>query len=198
MSFGNGDMLAPIAGATAVHLDGSTSRGIGLSCFLEFGDGFVATAPQAAHTVDAPARPAVTARLTVVDAYGRSDTEAIDFRTFDLGVTSEDGFESGFWTTGSKANGEPLLWIALRRRSGNQFTGVIADQTVMPLQEPPVSATVTGDGTQIHLSSAALGIEWEGTISVAGRSPWDATLTLVQRGGRDDGHTYVLHFFASV
>src|SRR5215217_1794218 len=56
-----------------VLFDGSTSRGDGLSYFLEFGDGQTTTSASATHPLEEEGL--YTARLTVVDRFGRSDVE---------------------------------------------------------------------------------------------------------------------------
>lgn len=194
MWFGNGTLVAPVASVTPVQIDAGSSRGSGLAYFLEFGDGFVATTTVAAHPVDAPALPAVAARVTVVDRFGRSDSVTQSYNTFELGINSTP-FEWGFWQTT-----RPPLWISFRQHSGNQFSGFIADDTPgLPLGGVPVTAVVSGDGTHIHLCSPHLGAEWEGTIQLAVKSIFSGvTLTVVQRGGRHDGTTYVVPYFSDI
>jgi hypothetical protein len=56
-----------------VLFDGSGSRGEGLTYYLEFGDGQSTTAASATHPMQKEGK--YVARLTVVDRYGRSDSE---------------------------------------------------------------------------------------------------------------------------
>jgi len=65
--------LFAIRGFSPMRFDGSGSRGEGLSYFIEFGDGQVSTEPVAIHPIEEGG--SYTARLTVVDRFGRADSE---------------------------------------------------------------------------------------------------------------------------
>jgi hypothetical protein len=197
LSFGDGTLVAPVASVTPVHIDATASAGTDLTYFLEYGDGFVATTAQAAHAVDAPGLPAITARVTVVDRFGRSDAATRSYNTFDLGINGEP-FEKAFWTNNFGPHTE-YLWISVFQRSGNQFSGGIADDTPgLPNLGVPFTAVVTGDGTHVHISAPGLNAEWDGTIQLAVKSVGDVTCTLVQHGGRHDGVTYVVRYYTDV
>lgn len=71
-----------IRGISPVQFDGSTSRGDGLSYYLEFGDGQAETSASAIHPMQETG--VYTAQLTVVDRFGRSDVEATTFRVASL------------------------------------------------------------------------------------------------------------------
>jgi PKD repeat protein len=189
-----GNLVKPIAGVTPVHLDAGASRGSGLSYFLEYGDGFVATTPQADHVVDAPSVPAqeimkewntvvsATARVTVVDRFGRSDSTSAGYQTFDFGATSTAGDGKQYWKSW-----DPFANVSIFQRSGGQFTGFLSVGYV----SSPCTLTVTG-GTHVHLSAPDLGLEFDGTVAID-RYYYADTMTLIQHGGALDGRTYVLH-----
>ncbi len=62
-----------IRGFSPMRFDGSGSRGDGLSYFIEFGDGQFSTEAVAVHPIEEGGK--YTARLTVVDRFGRADAE---------------------------------------------------------------------------------------------------------------------------
>ncbi len=59
-------------GLTPITFDGSSSQGERLTYAIDFGDGARATAATATHAIDRTG--SFTARLTVTDGFGRSDT----------------------------------------------------------------------------------------------------------------------------
>jgi hypothetical protein len=183
MTWGGG-LPAPIAGATPVNFDASASRGADLSYFLEFGDGTVATASQASHVADVsnPNTYSLTARVTVVDRFGRSDSRSSDYFLYDMGVRELDSWYDG------PTNGSYTLFMAFRSRSGANYTGSIMQRG----EGPPgsaLSATVSGDGSAIVIRVPASGVEYLGTIQSV-NSVWQ--LVLVQHGGASDGATWRL------
>ena len=66
-----------IRNISPIRFDASTSRGDGLTYYMEFGDGQVTTDAVAVHPMDRVGEH--TARLTVVDRFGRSDSEATTY-----------------------------------------------------------------------------------------------------------------------
>src|SRR5436190_23532787 len=60
-----------ITGLSPIQFDGTRSSGDGLSYRIEFGDGQSSSKPIAIHPVDITGP--LTARLTVVDRFGRTD-----------------------------------------------------------------------------------------------------------------------------
>jgi hypothetical protein len=80
LSVGRGDVNPPlgIVNFTRVLFDGSRSEGDGLTYLLEFGDGASSTEPVATRSLAAPSPYGsdwlLTARLTVTDRHGRSDS----------------------------------------------------------------------------------------------------------------------------
>jgi PKD repeat protein len=192
-----GNLLFPIAGVTAVHLDAGASVGSGLSYFLEFGDGFVATTPQADHAVDVQSVPesarhslpgeyawdgaSATARVTVVDRFGRSDTKSAGYEVFDFGTTAMYSDANMYW----KSDGVGLF-LAFKQRSGGQYSGQIAID-----YDPGQFSLSASGGTSVHLSAPGLGAEFDGTVSIQ-RNRYSDTMTLVERGGKYNGRTWVL------
>jgi hypothetical protein len=71
-----------IQGFSPIVFDGSTSRGSGLSHFIEFGDGEVSSEPTAVHPVAGIGR--YTAQMTVVDRFGQSNVERRSFGVLSL------------------------------------------------------------------------------------------------------------------
>jgi PKD repeat protein len=181
----DGNPWAPIAGLTAVHIDGAASRGTGLQYFSEFGDGFVAAESRATRVVDVDTRNGnrLTARLTVVDRFGRSDAEQVEYSVFDLGAS---GPVSGdYWLTTSDSGG---LRVFFTSRSGRTYGGWVF--LVGTSTEATVSATVSGQG-DMQIAAPALGIEYRGRV-VMGASYGDTRMILVQSGGADNGRTWTL------
>jgi hypothetical protein len=186
VSFGDDpEAWGPIASVTPVHIDGTASRGVGLTSFIEFGEGFVATTSQATHVVDAPPYPPLTARLTVVDRFGRSDTESLDYFVYDLGA---QGSPSGdYWTT---SNGPDLIRIFFDSRSGRTYGGRIQRVVGSESEVVSVSASVTGL-RDVIITVAAWGIEYRGTIVMA--PGYNVQMNLVQSGGAGAGRALTLY-----
>lgn len=76
LSVGRGDVNPPlgVADFTQLVFDGTRSSGDGLTYLLEFGDGTSSTQPVATHRGNRSLTSALTARLTVTDRHGRSDS----------------------------------------------------------------------------------------------------------------------------
>ncbi len=204
-----GGLIAAITGVTPVNIDAGASRGSELAYFVDYGDGFVATTPQAERAVEAPAVPpsaqrsgdgdrawnraSATARVTVVDRFGRTDTTSVDYHTFDFGFTAEWGDGPLYWS--SRDSGTQYLWVRFEQRSGSQYGGTIAQGDG---RSSSFTLTVTG-GTNVHVSAPALGAEFDGTVSIRSllQPNGGNTMTLVQHGGAFDGKTYVVWLYSS-
>jgi len=90
----------PLMAVTPIHIDGPPSRGTDLTYFIEYGDGFVATSSSATHVVDVDTTlgyEPLTARVTVVDRFGRSDSEGSTYYPFGLGVAHPYQVTFGSW-----------------------------------------------------------------------------------------------------
>jgi len=183
MRFGNGSKW-PILAATPIYLDGSGSRGTNLISFLEFGDGTVATSSQAARTADVSGYTYfLTARVTVVDRFGRSAFKSSDYFLYDMGVRELDSWYDG----GSYATAK--LDVYFKSRSGASYTGSVTQRSGPSALSADMTATVSGDGNDIVIRVPAWGVEYRGTVEISD-SAWQ--LVLVQHGGADDGKTFRL------
>jgi PKD domain len=187
MRFGNDNGWRPIPAVTPVQIDGTSSQGTDLSYFIEFGDGFAATTSQATRVVDIePYAYSLTARLTVVDRFGRSDSRSRDY--YFLVMPAGGGGDS--WFTGYLPDG--ALWMTFPSRSGATYSVSFSRNRLYP--QPGYfgsgSAIVSGYD-DIRVTIPALGIEFRGKITIdSGQTTW---LTVVQYGGPDDGRTWKLY-----
>jgi PKD repeat protein len=190
ISFGPADAWSPYAALTPVQIDATVSRGTGLTYFIDFGDGFIATTPQTAHVInERPYFSALPGRVTVVDAFGRSDTESFSYFVFELGIASPGCNVCGdFWTSDSSAT--PLgLKIEFTSRTGLNYVGRAQLDFNVPLRRTPALATLSA-GPHIRITLPEQGIEYEGSITMSRGN--NALMTVVQRGGADNGKTWRL------
>jgi PKD repeat protein len=190
MRFGNDNGWAPIPAVTPVLIDGSSSRGTDLSYFIEFGDGgAVATTSQASRPVDVGPDvfdPRLTARVTVVDRFGRSDARSRDYWWFMMPT----GGGGDSWYSGYQPDGA-LLVMGFPTRSGATYSVYVSKG--MPYPQPGYFASGTAvvyGYDDIRVTVPSLGIEFRGKISVDAVRIW---LTVVQSGGPDNGRTWKLY-----
>jgi len=178
----------PIPAVTPIQIDGTASRGTDLSYFIEFGDGAVATTSQATRVVDLkePDTYSLTARITVVDRFGRSDSRSREYYFFSMPT----GGGGDSWFTGNLPDGG--LWMTFPGRSGATYGASVTRNGLYPRPgySGNGSAVVSGDG-DIRVTIPALGIEYRGKLTLT--ASWsDVWLTVVQYGGADDGRTWRL------
>lgn len=190
VSFGDESAWAPYAALTPVGIDATVSRGSGLAYFIDFGDGFVAAASRAAHVVDVSASVTLTAKVTVVDAFGRSDSESFMYHVDELG-TNDEIFFRDYWISSSAEGPGPPLFVEFASRSGLNYVGAarFGFPSASPIGRTPALATLS-EGPHIRITLPALGIAYEGGITMAPGN--NALMTLVQRGGGEDGRTWRL------
>ena len=182
--FDNLGSLQPIVALSPIQFDGSGSRGTGLSYVLEFGDEQAAAEARAVHAVSRPGL--LTARLTVVDRFGRFDTESIPYGVFALNQLSSmwyypDGnaeFVRFRFTTRDGINYQGFAWYGL---SGQQFDSV------------PFSATLSGE-RDIRIVVPALGLEFRGYLDMTKLKSNDPPMTLTQFGGAHNGKVRTLFY----
>jgi hypothetical protein len=184
-----------IASLTDIDFDGSASRGDGLSYILEFGDGQFATTSRATHRADPPIAYMTShkARMTVVDRFGRANTETAEYTVFMLpGVTSEK------WYNPSPG---PGLTFIFDRRSGLSYEGRISYTYPDGIQRNTTCKAVLSGDRDILITVDSLGLEFRGSIdmSTGSMTPSGAgwilpSVTLTQRGGPDDGRVWVLKY----
>jgi len=182
---GGGLFNAAIPSLTPVRFDATLSRGTGLSYFIEFGDGTANAGPQFTRTVDVSA----TARITVVDRFGRSDTESVEYYTFPLGDSAGDRYWMG------SDGGQGSLGLTFTTRNGVNYSGrswssCSPDRPECPLFSAPFTATLSGVRT-IRINVPTRGVTYEGTFVL---SNGNVRMSLVQSGGAQNGRTWTLIF----
>ena len=134
-----------------VLFDGSGSRGEGLTFYLEFGDGQVTTDASATHPMQKEGN--YVARLTVVDRFGRSDTERREFQAWTLVTEGWYNEWSGGIYTGA-AIITVQAYLVFQTQEGTNVSGFLRR---FPLSTPAESfrftGTVNADG-QVRLQFA--------------------------------------------
>jgi PKD repeat protein len=174
------DAWAPIAAVSPIEIDGAASRGSGLAYFIEFGDGYESAGPQAVHVVDAPEVPQIRAQLTVVDAFGRSDSESLPYNPFVLNGLGD------YWYRKDDGTTDTSYRLFFKTRSGADYTG---SAIVFGVSSTPLKATLSSPN-RIRIVLAERGIELQGEIKF-GRPGYSATdMTLRQVGGPDNGRIW--------
>jgi PKD repeat protein len=172
-------LLQPFQGLSPVEVDGSASRGVDLSYFLEFGDGVVATTSQATRVFEH--RGLLTARVTVVDRFGRVDSRSFEYG-FDS-ISTVSGQSS--WVTGHDVSG--ALGMSFPERTGTTYEASVSSRHG---RWERGSAVMSGDG-DVRATFPTLGIEYRGNVTLS-NNYYETTLTVVQHGGENDGRTFVM------
>jgi len=182
VSFGDDPTAwSPIAAVTPVRIDGASSRGAGLTYFIEFGDGFVATTPQATHVVDTRSSTVLMARVTVVDRFGRCDQESFEYRAFELAIGENTAIRD-YWVQ----DYDGFLMVEFMSRTGRNYVG----RAKLPsVPSTPAFATLS-DGPRVRIVLPELGLEYEGSLTMY--PAFGAAMTVVQHGGSLDGKTWRL------
>lgn len=175
----------PAAAVSAIDVDGTSSRGSDLSYFIEFGDGFVASSSHSAHPVDAPHSAVLTAQLTVVDGFGRSDAESAVYRTFELG-----NFRDDIWSGNDGASS--FLSFHFTSRAGASYDGVAGYVSESQrFVRTTARATLSGDH-DVRIVLPDLGIEFRGSVELS--SHRGSRMTLIEVGGPHDGRRWTLGY----
>jgi hypothetical protein len=160
---------------TLVTFDATRSSGNDLSYYVEFGDGQTGIGATVTHRPSQ--RGYLTSRLTVVDRFGRSDAESVDYVSLALGDSQccADG-----WVDPSS----PTARVAFREGGGSRYSGsvVFGFGATQPV---PVFAELSGDN-RVVLSIPSLGIELSGEIVATSNT---AEMVVVQSGGAEHGRT---------
>jgi hypothetical protein len=183
-----------IAGLTNIDFDGAGSRGDGLSYIIEFGDGQFAATARAFHRVEQAAStwPGYAGLLTVVDRFGRANSESIPYAIFTLPSGPEKWYFSG-----------PTDWLSFTFEShaGTAYEGTIRYRYPDGVyRSAPCKATLSGE-RDVVIVVESLGLEFTGAIDMStsvynpgGYSSASPPLTLIQRGGPHDGRAWKLRF----
>jgi PKD repeat protein len=183
---------APFAvkGFSPILFDGSTSRGDGLTYFIEFGDGETSVASNAVHPI--ANEGTYTARLTVVDRFGRSDFETATFQVVSL-------ITKGYYVewTGSivGGGGSGLLWFD--SQSGPNVTGRFQSSDIFGdyycCRAHPFTGTLSGE-RDVKLVLSDSNVVLTGTLYLGGRQWPDWKLALAISGGPKDGKTIEFYY----
>jgi len=177
--FANGEVLA-IPAVTPISIDATSSRGTDLTSFIEFGEGTIVADSRATRTVDKDMfDPSLTARVTVVDRFGRSDSESATYALYDLGARVQD-----IWYSGASVF-SPELHASFWRPGLGTTYGV----RIGTASEHGESVATVGADYSIRITMPVSGIEYRGTLFLVG----EVRMVLVQRGGLNDGRTWTLH-----
>jgi PKD domain len=178
VQFGEDDGVEPIMGLTPVEIDGTASRGTGLSYFIEFGDGNASSSAKAAHVVSVPGL--FVARLSVVDSMGHSDSESMPYYPYQLSSLGDS------WTS-SDSFSSADLWVRFDTDTGAICAGVVK------IEGRIYAATAKLSGERsIQIAVATAGVEFRGEVRL-GSGTFPGSMRLVQTVGRDDGRTWALH-----
>ena len=166
-----------------VLFDGSASRGDGLSYFIEFGDGQVATTSRATHPLEREG--SYTVRLTVVDRFGRSDSESLTYRVASL-LTEYDLAWRG---KGARCQACSVL-LEIYKQEGTSITGDFLEFDGLYPVRTPFTGTVDSDGT-VRLALQGSSGTLDGALVLSGVR---SRLTLTYHGGPRDGATLSLEY----
>ena len=170
--------------------DAVASTGDGLSYLIEFGDGESASVRRIQHALTI--RPLnQTARLTVVDRFGRTDVATQSYTAGTLGPTGLPGMP-GIGYVHRDVN--PLTglweerWISFDTQSGSRVTGFYLHNEGTEYFRSILSGTLSG-ANRIHLTTRNDTIELDGTYSLefAPGYKYSDFLALNLQGGTANG-----------
>jgi PKD repeat protein len=176
--FDGGAFGRPFAGLTPITFDGTASRGTALTSFIEFGDG---TAASETHATRVMGRTCAmepdceaTARVTVVDRFGRSDAASARYITFSL----EGGAYGAYWYASDVSFG-----LSFAAPNGVSYSGVASGCYIAPpvpcWSFSGIRATAMMSGIRdVTITIPDRGLIFRGTIGA------DATMTLVDQSGK--------------
>jgi PKD repeat protein len=157
-----------------ILFDGSTSRGEELTHFIEFGDGQFEVSPTAVHPIAKDG--SYTARLTIVDRFGRVDVETAQFFVQSLAIPYAVWFDP--------VRGYDFF-IDIESQSGSAIAGIFQDER----GSVPFTGTADGDGS-VRLRLIGSGVTLVGTLTFQN----DGRLILTYRGGPNNGTTITFHY----
>jgi PKD repeat protein len=171
-----------IAGISPILFDGSTSRGEGLTYFIEFGDGQVETSSTAVHPIDKAGE--YTAQLTVVDRFGRLDSETVAFRVRTLVICC-----GGSWKSSNSIVSSSLT---IRAQNGSAIAGTFDEDGHHAEFGQPFTGAVDADGS-VRLTIEDSGVTLDGKLTLG--PYWDSPrLVLRYVSGPHNGTTLTFYF----
>ena len=188
-----GSSLA-VVGVSPVEFDGTHSRGSGLSYFIEFGDGQYSTEGRITHRVggagNALSRIARrTARLTVIDRFGRTDSESLEYSSLEFGRNDNAIYD--FWIINNHAGSLSFQFAA---PTGATYPGHVRSRTLSPsdpFNSYPAVATISGE-RDIRIAVPGWNVEFRGYLDLS--KAWFPELVLTQIGGVGDGTKWSLFY----
>jgi PKD repeat protein len=161
-----------------ILFDATTSRGDGLTYFIEFGDREFAQTVTAVHPINEVGE--YTARLTAVDRFGRADSETV---TYKVGTLVANGYY--YWWEGPGV-------LRIDSQNGTAITGDLFRSGEGPEGRKQFSGTANADGT-VRLVLADSGGTLVGTLTLSS-TDYDSSLVLTYQGGPHNGETLKFHF----
>ena len=171
-----------IRNISPIRFDASTSRGDGLTYYMEFGDGQVTTDAVAVHPMDRVGEH--TARLTVVDRFGRWDSEAT---TYEVRTLVAHGYY--VWWQG------PFGTLSFTAQEGTRVAGSVFfyhSDPGSPGTTFPFTGTVNAEG-QVRLRMEGSEFELTGTLRLG--NTYDSNrMVLTFAGGPRNGQTFTFNF----
>jgi len=193
--FDSGGADFAVMGLTPITFDASKSTGDGLSYAIDYGDGEKTTSPTSVHVSNqggyqnsGGGTGILTAHLSVVDRFGRTDGTDKDFAVFGL-KSSFDWWWNSFFNTGM--NRGEYRELVFERHVGHQVSGFYR-------HPENYNSRFTGslDTQGIHLKLDDGTILFDGPASFPPQTCylcWQMALKV--RGGSADGQTLVFHYY---
>ena len=174
-----------------VLFDGSASRGDGLSHFIEFGDGQVATTSRATHPLEREGF--YTARLTVVDRFGRSNSESLTYRVASL-LTEYDVA----WRGKTDRCASCYFVLHITAQQGTSITGLFFEgEGLRAAVATSFTGTADSDG-KVRLALQGSSVTLDGSLVLSDVKSEltfaGGRLTLTYHGGPLDGATLSLEY----
>jgi hypothetical protein len=194
LSVGRGDLTLPVAivNVTQMLFDGSRSEGDGLTYLLEFGDGASSTEPLATHRPTPgrlPPRPEVllTAKLTVTDRHGRSDSTTRQYFLASVGTPDQNAW----WTNSPREGSIPRRLFLTQDGAAlsGYYTGPDSNS------RRPVAGSLSDDRA-IRLKTGDGAIEFIGAVELRPDPPGlpSLVLRLSMRSERVNGSVIEFEF----
>jgi len=167
-----------------VLFDGSASRGKGLSYFIEFGDGQVAKTSTATHPLEHVGT--YQARLTVVDRFGRSDSESLSYRVYSLMNRDWN------WLGHTDRCESCVATVSILTQQGMAVSGILGEVDWArgggEWSNARFQGTITADG-KVRLVLEGSNVTLDGSLVLWESISSGGRLTLTYHGGRRDGAT---------